>query len=104
MNYISKSLKNDRRPILAKRQSNQVRVTIGNKSKDILIQERSLIFDRFHRSDLAHIHQIEELGREIAYPYGGNLTIDEISTGQPFFTLILSIVKIHGISTKNHSC
>jgi hypothetical protein len=83
MNYISKSLKNDRRPILAKRQSNQVRVTIGNKSKDILIQERSW---------------------EIAYAHGGNLTIDETSTGQTSFTLILSIVEIYGISTKNHSC
>ena len=104
MHYFSKSLKNDRLQRFAEPQNNQVWVTIGNKSKDILIQERSLIFDRFHRSDLAHIHQIEELGREIAYPCGGNLTIDEISTGQPFFTLILSIVKIHGISTKNHSC
>ncbi len=62
MNYISKSLKNDRRPILVKRQNNQVWVTIGNKLKDILIQERSLVFDRFHRSDLAYISQIEELG------------------------------------------
>ncbi len=62
MNYISKSLKNDCRPILVKRQNNQVWVTIGNKLKDILIQERSLVFDRFHRSDLAYISQIEELG------------------------------------------
>ena len=83
MHYISKSLKNDRLQRFAEPQNNQVWVTIGNKLKDILIQERS---------------------REIAYAHGGNLTIDETSTGQPFFTLILSIVKIHGISTKNHSC
>ncbi len=44
------------------------------------------------------------LSREIAYAHGGNLTIDETPTGQISFTLILSIIEIHGISAKNHSC
>ena len=79
--------------ILAKRQNNQVWVTIVNKSKDISPQERSRIFDRFHRGDPAHTHQIEGLGlglslsQEIAYAHGGNLTIDETPPGQTSFTL-----------------
>lgn len=81
--------------IVANQRDRYIFVTVSNSSKDIPAQERSRIFERFHRGDPSHTHQIEGLGlglslsREIAYAHGGNLTLDPSPKRQTVFTLTL---------------
>jgi two-component system, OmpR family, heavy metal sensor histidine kinase CusS len=71
-------------------------VRIANRSKDIPLAERSVLFDRFHRGDPARTKQIEGLGlglslaREIVYAHGGDLILDTTPAGQTAFILTLS--------------
>jgi heavy metal sensor kinase len=83
--------------IEAEQQHQTIWVTVTNCSRDIPLNERSRIFDRFHRGDLARPQAIEGLGlglslsREIAYAHGGNLTLNSTPTGQTAFTLTLPV-------------
>ncbi len=81
--------------ISAKQRDANILVTIANSSKDIPIEDRDRIFDRFYRGDPARNRHVEGLGlglslsREIAYAHGGNLTLDLTPMGQTAFTLTL---------------
>jgi two-component system, OmpR family, heavy metal sensor histidine kinase CusS len=81
--------------ISAKQRDRSIAISIANSSKDIPIDERERIFDRFYRGDPARNRHVEGLGlglslaREIVYAHGGNLTLDPTPSGQTAFTLTL---------------
>jgi signal transduction histidine kinase len=81
--------------IVARRQVHSVQVTIANASKDIPLEERDRIFDRFYRGDLSRNRKREGFGlglslsREIARAHNGELRLDQTPKGQTAFTLTL---------------
>ena len=83
--------------IHAARTHTTLHITIANASNDILVGDRTRIFDRFHRGDPARTPKVEGLGlglslaREIARAHGGDLILDSTSSGQTAFTLTLPI-------------
>lgn len=81
--------------ITAEAKVSTVGICIRNSSRNIPIQERDRIFDRFYRGDPAHTRKVEGIGlglslaREIVRTHGGTLTLDAASPGQTGFTLTL---------------
>jgi two-component system, OmpR family, heavy metal sensor histidine kinase CusS len=75
----------------------RVQITIVNASRDIPVEDRDRIFDRFHRGDPARTRKVEGLGlglslaREIVQSHHGTLTLDASISGQTAFTLTLPI-------------
>lgn len=72
-----------------------VQVRIANASKEIPMEDRDRIFDRFHRGDPARTRKVEGLGlglslaREIVRAHHGDLRLDVASTDQTAFILTL---------------
>ncbi len=81
--------------IVGQQQGRYVRLTVTNASRDIPIEERDRIFDRFYRGDLSRNRKREGFGlglslsREIARAHKGDLKLDRTAPGQTAFTLTL---------------
>ncbi|MGB3654896.1 MAG: ATP-binding protein [Rivularia sp. (in: cyanobacteria)] len=80
-------------------QSNEsLQVTIVNASEEIKDENRTRIFDRFHRGDPSRNRKIEGIGlglslaREIVRAHNGKLMLDPASEGETSFTVSLPIV------------
>ena len=77
------------------RQKRSVLVTVANASRDIGVEERDRIFDRFYRGDVSRNRKREGFGlglslsREIARAHKGELKLDATPKGETAFTLIL---------------
>lgn len=96
-NAIKYNLANGWIQIQARQTQTTALVTITNASRDIPLDDRQRIFDRFHRSDPSRTRKVEGIGlglslaREIARSHRGDLTLDETPSGQTAFTLTLPI-------------
>lgn len=72
-----------------------IQVRITNASKEILVEDRDRIFDRFHRGDPARTRKVEGLGlglslaREIVRAHQGELKLDSSRAGETAFILTL---------------
>ena len=83
--------------ITGRRLGKVVQVTVANASKDIPLEERDRIFDRFYRGDLSRNRKREGFGlglslsREIARAHRGELLLDVTPKGETAFTLTLPI-------------
>lgn len=81
--------------IAGQQRGRYVRVTVTNASRDIPIEERDRIFDRFYRGDRSRNRKREGFGlglslsREIARAHKGELKLDCTAPGQTAFTLTL---------------
>ena len=79
------------------RKGNVVQVTVANASRDIPLEERDRIFDRFYRGDLSRNRKREGFGlglslsREIARAHRGELLLDVTGEGETAFTLTLPV-------------
>jgi two-component system, OmpR family, heavy metal sensor histidine kinase CusS len=73
----------------------RIQVRIANASKEIPVEDRDRIFDRFHRGDPARTRKVEGLGlglslaREIVRAHQGELKLDSSRAGQTAFILTL---------------
>ncbi len=94
-NAIKYNLENGWIQIRAVQVKTAIQVTIANASKEIPIEDRDRIFDRFHRGDPARTRKVEGLGlglslaREIVRAHQGDLKLDSTSRDQTAFTLTL---------------
>ncbi|BAU10506.1 integral membrane sensor signal transduction histidine kinase [Leptolyngbya sp. NIES-3755] len=76
-----------------------VQVRIANASKEIPVEDRDRIFDRFHRGDPARTRKVEGLGlglslaREIVRAHQGDLKLEATRSGETAFILTLPTVK-----------
>lgn len=83
--------------IVGRQQGKQVQVTVANASRDIPLEERDRLFDRFYRGDLSRNRKREGFGlglslaREIARAHKGELRLNSTPKGQTAFTLSLPI-------------
>ncbi|MGI8934177.1 MAG: ATP-binding protein, partial [Phormidesmis sp.] len=83
--------------IVGRKQGNSVQVTVANASRDIPVEERDRLFDRFYRGDLSRNRKREGFGlglslaREIARAHKGELRLNSTPKGQTAFTLSLPI-------------
>ncbi|CAN5777500.1 hypothetical protein BH23CYA1_BH23CYA1_18140 [soil metagenome] len=83
--------------IVGRQQGNSVQVTVANASRDIPVEERDRLFDRFYRGDLSRNRKREGFGlglslaREIARAHKGELRLNSTPKGQTAFTLSLPI-------------
>lgn len=74
----------------------RIEVRIGNASHGIAEADRELLFDRFYRADPARSRHVEgsglglSLAREIARAHGGDLILEDGSTSQTVFCLMLA--------------
>lgn len=81
--------------IAGQQRGRYVQVTVTNASRDIPIEERDRIFDRFYRGDRSRNRKREGFGlglslsREIARAHQGELKLDRAAQGQTAFTLTL---------------
>ncbi|MCJ8281548.1 MAG: ATP-binding protein, partial [Rivularia sp. ALOHA_DT_140] len=75
--------------------NNLLRITIVNASKGIKDENRTRIFDRFHRGDSAHTRKVEGIGlglslaREIVRAHHGELILNPELDGETSFTVSL---------------
>ncbi len=94
-NAIKYNLANGWIQIHATQTAAMVQVTITNASKDIPVEDRDRIFDRFVRGDPARTRKVEGLGlglslaREIVRSHQGNLALNSSDAGQTAFILTL---------------
>lgn len=83
--------------IIGCKQASSVQITVINASRDIPVEERDRIFDRFYRGDLSRNRKHEGFGlglslaREIARAHSGELHLNPTPKGQTAFTLTLPI-------------
>lgn len=83
--------------VTGRRKGSVVQVTVANASRDIPLEERDRIFDRFYRGDLSRNRKREGFGlglslsREIARAHRGELLLDVTPTGETAFTLTLPV-------------
>lgn len=96
-NAIKYNLPNGWVKINARQTQKTIDITIANASKDVPQEDRERLFDRFYRGDPARTRKVEGLGlglslaREIARAHGGELTLEQTSSGQTAFKLTLAI-------------
>ncbi len=80
--------------------NNSLQVTIVNASEGIKDENRTRIFDRFHRGDPSRNRKIEGIGlglslaREIVRAHNGELMLDPASDGETSFTVSLPLLSI----------
>jgi signal transduction histidine kinase len=73
---------------------------IGNTGPGIAVADRGKIFERFFRSDPARSRSVTGVGlglslsREIARAHGGELALDNSTTGLTTFTLTLPLARV----------
>ncbi|MGB3639662.1 MAG: ATP-binding protein [Rivularia sp. (in: cyanobacteria)] len=78
--------------------NNSLQVTIVNASEEIKDENRTRIFDRFHRGDPSRNRKIEGIGlglslaREIVRAHNGKLMLDPASEGETSFSLSLPML------------
>ncbi|MGC1309788.1 MAG: ATP-binding protein [Phormidesmis sp.] len=83
--------------VVGKRQANSVKITVANASRDVPLEERDRIFDRFYRGDFSRNRKREGFGlglslsREIARAHKGDLKLDRTPKGETAFTLTLPL-------------
>ena len=83
--------------VVGRRKGNVVQVTVANASRDIPLEERDRIFDRFYRGDFSRNRKREGFGlglslsREIARAHRGELLLDVTPKGETAFTLTLPV-------------
>ena len=83
--------------VTGRRKGNVVQVTVANASRDIPLEERDRIFDRFYRGDFSRNRKREGFGlglslsREIARAHRGELLLDVTPKGETGFTLTLPV-------------
>ena len=81
--------------ITGRKRASSVQITVTNASRDIPLEERDRIFDRFYRGDLSRNRKREGFGlglslsREIARAHSGELHLNQTPPGQTAFTLTL---------------
>jgi len=97
-NAIKYNLDNGWIEVDAKQNNNLLQITIVNASKGIKNKNRTRIFERFYRGDLAHTRKTEGIGlglslaREIVRAHNGELILNPASEGKTSFTLCLPII------------
>lgn len=97
-NAIKYNLDNGWRKISAEATQTNLHITITNASKNIPLNERTRIFDRFYRADPARTRKVEGIGlglslaREIMRAHHGALILEETADGQTAFTLTLPLI------------
>lgn len=83
--------------VTGRRRGHVVQVTVANASRDIPLEERDRIFDRFYRGDFSRNRKREGFGlglslsREIARAHRGELLLDTTPKGETAFTLTLPV-------------
>ncbi|MGB6297404.1 MAG: ATP-binding protein [Rivularia sp. (in: cyanobacteria)] len=79
-------------------ENNSLKIIIVNASEGIKDENRTLIFDRFHRGDPSRNRKIEGIGlglslaREIVRAHHGELMLDPASEGETSFSVSLPMV------------
>lgn len=78
----------------------QVKITVANASRELSIEDRDRIFDRFYRGDPSRNRKREGFGlglslsREIARAHRGELKLDSTASGETAFTLTLPALPV----------
>ncbi|MGB3300180.1 MAG: ATP-binding protein [Phormidesmis sp.] len=83
--------------ITGRKRISTVQITVINASRDIPLEERDRLFDRFYRGDSSRNRKCEGFGlglslsREIARAHNGELRLNKTPPGETGFTLTLPI-------------